>query len=114
MHKDWKQLAEELSGLMAETRNGIPGVGKAFGQLAAAATAEGALDTKTKELIALAIGITARCDGCVAFHAGAAVRHGADREEVLETIGMAIYMGGGPSLVYGAQALEAYDQFAEA
>lgn len=114
MHKDWKQVAKDLSGLMAETRRGIPEVGKAFQQLAAAATAEGALDTKTKELIALAIGITARCDGCVAFHAGAAVRHGASREETLETIGMAIYMGGGPSLVYGAQALEAYDQFAEA
>ncbi len=99
---------------MAETRRGIPEVGKAFQQLAAAATAEGALDTKTKELIALAIGITARCDGCVAFHAGAAVRHGANREEVLETIGMAIYMGGGPSLVYGARALEAYEPFAEA
>ena len=98
---------------MAETRRGIPEVGKAFQQLAAAATAEGALDTKTKELIALAIGITARCDGCVAFHAGAAVRHGANRQEVLETIGMAIYMGGGPSLVYGVQALEADDQFAE-
>lgn len=99
---------------MAETRRGIPEVGKAFQQLAAAATAEGALDTKTKELIALAIGITARCDGCVAFHAGAAVRHGANREEVLETIGMAIYMGGGPSPVYGARALEAYEPFAEA
>ena len=114
MHKDWKQVAKELSGLMAETRRSIPEVGKAFQQLAAAATAEGALDTKTKELIALAIGITARCDGCVAFHAAAAVRHGASREEILETIGMAIYMGGGPSLVYGAQALEAYEQFADA
>ncbi len=114
MYKDWKQVAKELSALMVETRRGIPEVGKAFQQLAAAATAEGVLDTKTKELIALAIGITARCDGCVAFHAGAAVRHGANREEVLETIGMAIYMGGGPSLVYGAQALEAYEQFAEA
>jgi AhpD family alkylhydroperoxidase len=114
MHKDWKLVAEELSGLMAETRRGIPEVGKAFHALSKAATAEGALDTKTKELIALAIGITERCDGCVAFHAGAAVRHGASRQEVLETIGMAVYMGGGPSLIYGAQALEAYDQFAEA
>lgn len=114
MHKDWKQMAKELNGLMAETRHGIPAVGKAFGQLAVAATAEGALDPKTKELIAVSISITARCDGCVAFHVGAAVRHGASREEMLETIGMAIYMGGGPSLVYGAQALEAYDQFAQA
>jgi AhpD family alkylhydroperoxidase len=114
MHKDWKQMAKDLSGLMAETRRGIPGVGKAFHELSKAATAEGALDPKTKELIAVSISITARCDGCVAFHVDAAVRHGASREEMLETIGMAIYMGGGPSLVYGAQALEAYDQFAEA
>ena len=114
MHKDWKEVAKELSGLMAETRRGIPEVGKAFHELSKAATAEGALDSKTKELIAVSISITARCDGCVAFHVGAAVRHGASREEVLETIGMAIYMGGGPSLVYGAQALEAYEQFAEA
>ncbi|MHA1153547.1 MAG: carboxymuconolactone decarboxylase family protein [Alphaproteobacteria bacterium] len=112
MHKDWKQVAKELSGPMAETSRGIPEVGKAFHQLAVAATAEGALDSKTKELIAVSISITARSDGCVAFHVGAAVRHGASREEVLETIGMAIYMGGGPSLIYGAQALEAYDQFA--
>lgn len=112
MHKDWKQVAKDLTGLMADTRRGIPAVGKAFQELSVAATAEGALDAKTKELIALAISITARCDGCVAFHTGAAVRHGANREEVLETIGMAVYMGGGPSWVYGAQALEAYEQFA--
>lgn len=104
---------KELSGLMAATRRGIPEVGKAFHELSKAATAEGALDPKTKELIAVSISITARCDDCVAFHVGAAVRHGASREEMLETIGMAIYMGGGPSLVYGAQALEAYQQFAE-
>jgi len=114
MHKDWKQVAKELSGLMAATRRGIPEVGKAFHELSKAATAEGALDPKTKELIAVSISVTARCDGCVAFHVGAAVRHGASREEMLETIGMAIYMGGGPSLIYGAQALEAYEQFAEA
>ena len=114
MHKDWRGIANELSALMAGTRKGIPDVGKAFGQLAVAATAPGALDTKTKELIALAIGIAGRCDGCIAFHVGAAVRQGATREEVLETIGTAVYMGGGPSMVYGAQALEAFDQFSAA
>jgi len=65
MHKDWAQLAKDLSGLMAETRKGTPAVGKAFAELATAATADGALDPKTKELIAVAISITARCDGCV-------------------------------------------------
>ena len=114
MHKDWGGMAKDLSGLMAEVRKGAPGTAKAFGELAAAATAPGALDVKTKELMALAIGIAVRCDGCIAFHVKAAVRQGASREELLETVGMAMYMGGGPSFIYGAQALEAFDQFSSA
>ena len=70
---------------------------------------DGAIDAKTKELIALAIGITARCDGCLAYHARAAARLGASREEILEVIGVAVYMGGGPSMIYGSEALAAYD-----
>ena len=70
-------------------------------------------DSKTKELIALAIGIAARCDGCLAFHAKAAAKYGATREEILETIAVAVYMGGGPSMIYGAEALEAFDQLSE-
>ena len=114
MHKDWNTIARDLTGLMSRLGTDSPDVGRAFAGLATAATKPGALDTKTKELIALAIGIAARCDGCIAFHARAAARHGASREEFLETIGMAVYMGGGPSMVYGAQALEAYDQFTKA
>ena len=114
MSKDFPQLAKELSGSIAKMRKGIPDTMKAFNEIARAATAEGALDTKTKELIATAIGIAVRCDGCLAFHVRAAQRLGASREEMLETIAMAIYMGGGPSMVYGAEALEAYDQFTEA
>jgi len=71
---------------------------------------DGALDNKTKELIALAIGVTVRCDGCVAHHAMACLDKGATREEIVEAIAVAIHMGGGPSMVYGAEALEAYDQ----
>jgi AhpD family alkylhydroperoxidase len=111
MHKDWSTLTASLAEQMAKTRQGIPDTTKAFGALAAAATAAGALDGKTKELIALAIGIAVRCDGCIGFHAKAALKQKATREEVLETIGMAIYMGGGPSFIYGAEALEAFDQF---
>lgn len=111
MHKDWNAIARNLTGLMSQLRSDNADVGTAFAGLATAATMPGTLDTKTKELIALAIGIAARCDGCIAFHARAAVRHGATRAEFLETIGVAVYMGGGPSMVYGAQALEAYDQF---
>jgi AhpD family alkylhydroperoxidase len=85
---------------------------KSFAALARAALEPRALDTKTKELVALGIAVATRCDACIAFHAEAAVRHGASRDEVMETMGMAIYMGAGPSVMYAAQAVEAYDQFA--
>lgn len=114
MNKDWVDMARQLSGAIKEVRIGAPDVMKNFSAMAAAATADGALDPKTKELIALAIAVAIRCDGCVAFHAQAAVRHGATREAVMEAMGMAIYMGAGPSLMYAAQAVEAYDQFAAA
>ena len=112
MHKDWVKMAETLNGTMGDLRKGIPDVMKGFGQTAGAANAEGqALDPKTKELIALAIGVAIRCDGCICFHAKAAVDKGATREEVEQTLGVSVYMGGGPSAVYGSQALEAFDQF---
>ena len=72
----------------------------------------GALDVKTKELIAIGIAIATRCDGCIGFHAKAAIKAGATREEILETLSMAIYMGAGPSVMYAAQAVEAFDQYA--
>lgn len=112
MHKNWPQMATELTGAVKELRGGAPEVMKGFSAIAQAALKANALDTKTKELIALAIGVATRCDGCIAFHAEAAVKLGATRDEVLETMGMAIYMGAGPSVMYAAQALEAFDQFA--
>lgn len=111
MHKNWPQMASELTGAVKELRGGTPDVMKGFSTIAQAALKANALDTKTKELIALAIGVATRCDGCIAFHAEAAVKLGASRDEVLETMGMAIYMGAGPSVMYAAQALEAFDQF---
>jgi AhpD family alkylhydroperoxidase len=112
MHKDWTEANRTLSQAIATYRRSAPEVAKAFSGLAESATAAGALSPRVKELIALAVGIAGRCDGCIGFHTTAAIRHGATREELLETIGVAIYMGGGPSYVYGAQALEAFDQLA--
>lgn len=106
---DWDSFVAQTDARMAALRKGAPEMAKAFGGLAKAATAEGALSPKTKELVALAIGIAARCDGCLAYHARAAARFGATREEVLETISVAVYMGGGPSMIYGAEALAAFD-----
>jgi AhpD family alkylhydroperoxidase len=111
MHQDWTALTSGLSPALKELRGGTPETMKAFSALAKAALEPKALDTKTKELIALAISVATRCDACVGFHAEAAVRQGATRDEVMETMGMAIYMGAGPSVMYAAQAVEAYDQF---
>ena len=108
---DWQSFITQTDARMGEVRAGIPGVAKGFHEIARAAIGEGALDSKTKELIALAIGITARCDGCLAYHAKAAAKYGATRQEVMETIGVAVYMGGGPSMIYGAEALAAFDAF---
>jgi AhpD family alkylhydroperoxidase len=112
MHKDWKAGNRTLSQALVAYRKEAPAVTNAFSSVSKAAIEPGALDSKTKELIALAISIAGRCDGCIGFHTEAAIRHGATRAEVIEAINVAVYMGGGPSYVYGGQALEAYDQLA--
>ncbi len=111
MSRNWVAMTTEMSGAVKELRAGAPDVMKGFSALAQAAPKGEALDIKTKELIALAISVATRCDACVAFHAESAGKQGASRAEVLETMGMAIYMGAGPSAMYAAQALEAVDQF---
>jgi AhpD family alkylhydroperoxidase len=112
MARNFTQLADEVVSGIGLIREGAPDAMKAFGALSLAATAAKALDPKTKELMALAIGIAVHCDGCVAYHTRAAHKHGATREEVAETVALALYMGGGPAAVYGADALRAYDEFA--
>ena len=111
MHQDWPGLAAGLSGPLKELRGGAPDVMKGFSAVARAALEAKALDTKTKELIALGISVAMRCAPCIAYHAESAVKLGATRDEVMETMGMAIYMGAGPSVMYAAQAVEAFDQF---
>jgi AhpD family alkylhydroperoxidase len=111
MEKNYSELTKRISGDIRKLRKDIPDTMQAFSALAQAATRDGALDRKTKELIALALGVAARCDGCIGFHTEALVKLGATRQEVEETLGMAVYMGGGPSLMYAADAIAAYEQF---
>ncbi|MDH3664581.1 MAG: carboxymuconolactone decarboxylase family protein [Alphaproteobacteria bacterium] len=113
MDSEWPSANRSLSKLIAGYRKEAPEIANAFPGLAKGAIKPGALDSKTKELMALAVGIAARCDGCIGFHTEAAIKYGATRDEVVETIGVAVYMGGGPSYVYGAQVLEAFDQLAQ-
>lgn len=112
MSKSYADITARISEGMKALRRDIPDTMQGFSALAQAATREGALDKKTKELIALAIGVSSRCDGCIGFHTQALVRLKATRAEVEEALGMAIYMGGGPSLMYAADALLAWEQFA--
>lgn len=111
MHKNWIGITTEMTSALKELRTGAPNVMKEFSAIARAALEPKALDAKTKELIALAISVATRCDPCIAFHAQSAVKLGATRDEIMETVGTAIYMGAGPSVMYAAQAVEAYDQF---
>jgi AhpD family alkylhydroperoxidase len=111
---DWPNETQHLSAELRNLRAGATDVMKGFSAIAQSALAPGALDVKTKEPIALAISVATRCDDCIAFHSKAAVERGATREELLETLGMAIYMGAGPSVMYASHALGAFNQFAEA
>ena len=113
MSKNFPEMATELGVSVGQLSKGIPDTMKCFAAMREAAHANGALDPKTKELIAMAISVAVRCDGCIASHTSGAERYGVSREEILETLSMAVLMGGGPSVVYAAQALEAFDQFAE-
>jgi len=110
MIEDWLELIGNMNVGVRELRKASPEVMKTFGEMAKAAHGGNALDDKTKELIALAISVSTRCAPCIAYHAQGAVKHGASREAVAETLAMSIYMGAGPSAMYAAQALEAVDQ----
>lgn len=109
--KNWPQTVAELTSQLRNLRGDVPDVMKAFSNIAQAALAPKALDCKTKELIALAISVAIRCDDCIAFHVKAALQQGASREEVTEALGMAVYMGAGPSVMYATHALDAFTQF---
>ena len=112
MPKDYKALAADVDARAGELVKAAPAPMRAFRGLMEAATADGALDAATKELMAVAIAIATHCEGCIVFHVRAAAKHGATREQMAETIGVAVEMGGGPAAVYGADALVAYDQLA--
>jgi len=111
MQTNWPGITDELRPQLKNLHAGAPGVMKAFSAIAQAALAPKALDTKTKELLALGIAVAIRCDDCIAFHVKAAIDQGASRDELLETLGIAIYMGAGPTVMYASHALEAFAQF---
>ncbi len=113
-------MKNKYSEFLKETMENIGEYGKvnpelmgAFSNMHRIGIQSGALSTKHKALIALGISISVRCDGCIAMHTSEALQNGASTDEVVETIGTAIYMGGGPSVVFGAKAYEMLKEFKE-
>lgn len=114
MSKSFSVITADASKGMATLRKSIPETMKGFGTMAQSALAAGALSALEKELIALGIGVAARCDACIGFHVKALIKLGVTQEQLMETLGVAVYMGGGPSMMYAAEAVQAYEEFSAA
>lgn len=106
----YHDLTQAVSRDLTTFRTDMPDVAKGFSALAQAATKPGALDAKTKELIAIALGVAAHCDACIGFHIKTLLKLGCTKTELEEALGVAVYMGGGPSLMYAANAVAAYEE----
>ncbi len=111
---DHPTLIQNISHSLASFRKSQPEAMQGFGQLAKAAMAAGAIEEKHKELMALAIGITQHCSGCIGFHVKALRRLGCTRQELDEMLAICVYMGGGPALMYTAETVAAWEAFGEA
>jgi AhpD family alkylhydroperoxidase len=109
MTKSYRDITGAVSDSLKQLRVNEPDLMKSFNALAEAALREGELTKKTKELIALCLGVAGHCDACIGFHVKALAKLGASRGEIEEALGVAVYMGGGPSLMYAADALSAFE-----
>jgi AhpD family alkylhydroperoxidase len=110
MTKNYRDITSSVSKPLSLLRDDIPDVMKSFSALGQSATRDGVLDRKTKELIALCLGVAGHCDACIGFHMKTLVKLGATKSEVEEALAVCVYMGGGPSLMYAADALAAFEQ----
>lgn len=109
---DHTGLIQNINESLAPLRKAQPEAMQGFGQLARAAMAEGVVSAKHKELMALAIGITQHCSGCIGFHVKALLKLDCTRAELEEMLSVCVYMGGGPALMYAAEAIKAWDVMA--
>src|SRR5690348_18006878 len=108
MMLDWNQYLQELSGRTAEIGRTSPEIIRGYRTLSDAGQKTGKLDAKTRELIALAVAVSLRCDGCITTHTTAAIKNGATKEEVVEALGVAISVNAGAALVYSSRVLDAF------
>jgi AhpD family alkylhydroperoxidase len=111
MIDNWPKTTMALTQHLKTLRSASPELMQTFSDCAKIALKPGTLDTKVKELMALAVSVAVRCDDCIAFHTKAAIQQGATREELQETLNLAVYMGAGPSVMYASHALTAFEEF---
>lgn len=111
MTTNYVELHQHLQDRLAQLGSELSGPMSGFARLHKKSVEAGTINAKTKELMALAISIAVRCEGCIAYHTKDAIQAGATRPELLETIGVAIMMGGGPASIYAAHAMDAIEQF---
>lgn len=107
---DWVEYHDEIMGRIGEMGKLSPDTLKGYQTLSGAGAKTGRLDAKTRELIALAVAVTTRCDGCIAVHSKAALKQGATREEISEALGVAVALNAGAALVYSGRVLDALDE----
>lgn len=111
---DHTGLMQDINTSLAPFRKAQSEAMQGFGQLSRAAMAEGAISAKNKELIAMGIAVTQHCSGCIGFHVKALIKLNCTREELDEMLSVSVYMGGGPALMYAAEALKAWDTMTSA
>ena len=109
--KSFVTITTDLTKAIGTLRKALPETMQGFSALHNGAMKAGALSELDKELLALAIGVAQHCDGCIGFHVKALIRLGVTREQLMETLGVCVYMGGGPTLMYAAEAVRAYEEF---
>lgn len=108
--KDHAGLMQDVNNALGPFRKSKTDLMQGFGSMAKAAMAEGAISAKHKELIALSLGISQHCSACIGFHIKALIQLGVTRDELEEALAVCVYMGGGPSLMYSAEALMTFDE----
>ncbi len=110
MSTSYKAIVQERMQTLGKMHKAMPEFMQAFGGLSKAAGKEGALDHKAKELIELSLAVANHCQGCIAFHVAACIKYGVSKEELMETLSLAVYMGGGPSMMYACEAVDAFEE----
>jgi AhpD family alkylhydroperoxidase len=114
MHmQNWNTYRQQIIDGVGELSKLSPETVKGYATLNSAAHRTNLLDDKTRELIALAVAISLRCDGCIAVHTAAARKFGATKEEIAEALGVAISINAGAAIVYSTRALDAFDATGE-